>query len=390
MSKKNILLVIDNMKIGGIQKNMLNLLTELNDLYDLTLCVFNPIGEYMSLIPQNVKVIEPKSAFRYLGMSNADTQKRLSDFIGRTFYYVIMRIFGNKTMYKCMLKTQRSLGSYDYAISGMQSAVAGVFYSGCNELILNKVTAKEKIAYIHCDYVLSGIDNPYNRSIYRSLDKILVPNRSNFDQIISVMPDITDKVHIVNNFCNYDEVYTKSEIEPIEYDKTKINIVTVARISPEKGIDRAINVFNRLKNAGYSFTYHVIGGGGNYEELRQLVRDNGLNDYIFLHGYDSNPYRYIKNADLFLLPSRNEAAGLVIDEARALGVPVLSTKTVAAEETIAQHDCGWVCDNSEDGLLDGIQKLLDNSSMIKDKRALLKEMHADNSIPAAQFAAMLE
>lgn len=390
MSKKKILFVIDNMKIGGIQKNMLNLLTELNDLYDLTLCVFNPIGEYMPLIPQNVKVIEPKSAFRYLGMSNADAQKRLRDFIGRTFYYVIMRIFGNKTMYKCMLKTQRSLGSYDYAISGMQSAVAGVFYSGCNELILNKVTAKEKIAYIHCDYVLSGIDNPYNRSVYRSLDKVLVPNRSNFEQLVSVLPDIKHKVHIVNNFCNYDEVYEKSEIEPIEYDKSKINIVTVARISPEKGIDRAINVFNRLKNAGYSFTYHVIGGGGNYEELRQLVRDNGLNEYIFLHGYDSNPYRYIKNANLFLLPSRNEAAGLVIDEARALGVPVLSTKTVAAEETLAQHDCGWVCENSDDGLYNGIAKLLDDFSVVEQKHSILKRTHADNSIPIAQFAAMLE
>lgn len=67
--------MIDNMKIGGIQKNMLNLLTELNDLYNLTLCVFNPIREYMPLIPQNVKVIEPKSAFRYLGMSNAEAKR---------------------------------------------------------------------------------------------------------------------------------------------------------------------------------------------------------------------------------------------------------------------------------------------------------------------------
>lgn len=390
MSKKTILLVIDNMKIGGIQKNMLNLLTELNDLYDLTLCVFNPVGEYMSLIPQNVKVIETKSAFRYLGMSNADAKKKLSDFIGRTFYYVIMRLFGNKTLYKCMLKTQKNLGSYDYAISGMQSAVSGVFYSGCNELILNKVTANEKIAYIHCDYVLSGIDNSYNRSVYRLLDKVLVPNRSNFNQLVSVLPDIKQKVHIVNNFCNYDEVHTKAEIDPLKYDKNKINIVTVARISPEKGIDRAIHVFHRLKNAGYAFTYHVVGGGGNYEELCQFVKDNGLTDHIFLHGYDSNPYKYIKNADLFLLPSRNEAAGLVIDEARSLGVPVLSTRTVAAEETLAQHDCGWVCENSDDGLYDGITRLLDNFSIVEEKSAVLKETQANNSIPIAQFAEMLE
>ena len=124
MRKKSILLVIDNMKIGGIQKNMLNLLIELNKLYDLSLLIFKHVGEYMSLIPGNGKVIKTKSAFRYLGMSNADARKKISDLIGRTFYYIIMRIFGNGFMYKCMLRTQENLGEYDYSISGMQSAVA--------------------------------------------------------------------------------------------------------------------------------------------------------------------------------------------------------------------------------------------------------------------------
>ena len=389
MHKKSILLVIDNMKIGGIQKNMLNLVRELGDLYDLTLCIFNPTGEYMSQIPENVKVIQPDSAFRYLGMSQAEAAKRLPDLMGRTFYYLIMRLFGNEVMYRWMLKTQKPLGDYDYAISGMQSAVAGVFFSGCNELILEKVNAREKIAYIHCDYVLSGIDNEYNRSVYRRLDKILVPNRSNYRQFVSVLPDLKDRVFIVNNFCNYSEVREKANVDPIDYDKSKANIVTVARISHEKGVDRAIQACERLKNEGYGFTYHVVGGGGTYEELCDYVRNNGLSDTVFLHGYDSNPYRYIKNADFFLLPSRNEAAGLVIDEARCLNVPVLSTKTVAAEETLYQHNCGWVCDNSDAGLYSGIKRLLEDRSIVEQKHASLKQIHADNSIPVSQFAEML-
>lgn len=390
MSKKTILLVIDNMKIGGIQKNMLNLVTELCDKYELTLCIFNPVGEYMPLIPKQVKIISPDSAFRYLGMSKEESKKHFSDFLGRTFYYLIMRVFGNKTMYRCMLRTQKKLGDYDYAVSGMQSAVAGMFYSGCNELILERVNAKQKSAYIHCDYVLSGIDNPYNRSVYRRLDKIIVPNRSNYNQFVSVLPDVKEKVCIVNNFCNYKEVLEKSVQDPVVYDSTKTNIVTVARISPEKGIDRAIAVFERLKKEGYSFTYHVIGGGKAYEEMCEQIRKNDLSDCIFLHGYDSNPYRYLKNADLFLLPSRNEAAGLVIDEARSLGVPVLSTRTVAAEETLSFHDCGWVCENSEDGIYTGMKDLLESTAKLKEKSLILKQSKADNKIPAAQFEKMLE
>ena len=390
MQKEKILFVIDNMKIGGIQKNMLNSLIELNDKFDLTLCVFNASGEYMDLIPENVKIIRPDAAYRTLGMSNSEAKNHLPTFIRRTYYYIVMRLFGNGTMYKRMLKHQRHLGTYDYAISGMQSAVAGVYFSGCNELILEKVEAKQKIAYIHCDYVQSGIDNEYNRSVYRKLDKILVPNRSNYNQFVSIFPDLAQRVFIVNNFCNYEEVKEKSNVDTVEYDKTKRNIVTIARISPEKGVDRAIKAFEKLKSEGFKFTYHVVGGGGNYEELCAYIKDNGLSDTVFLHGYDSNPYRYLKNADLFLLPSRNEAAGLVIDEARSLGVPVLSTKTVAAQETLALHNCGWVCDNSDDGLYEGIKKLLDDFSVVKNKSAELKQIPANNSIPVNQFLEMLK
>ena len=122
----------------------------------------------------------------------------------------------------------------------------------------------------------------------------------------------------------------------------------------------------------------------------EQIRKNDLSDCIFLHGYDSNPYRYLKNADLFLLPSRNEAAGLVIDEARSLGVPVLSTRTVAAEETLSFHDCGWVCENSEDGIYTGMKDLLESTAKLKEKSLILKQSKADNKIPAAQFEKMLE
>lgn len=390
MQKEKILFVIDNMKIGGIQKNMVNSLIALNERFDLTLCVYNAVGEYLAQIPENVKIITPDAAYKTLGFSNAEAMKHLPTFITRTFYYIIMKLFGNGAMYRAMLKKQKHLGSYDYAVSGMQAACAGVYISGCNELILEKVEAKQKIAYIHCDFVLSGIDNEYNRSVYRKLDKILVPNKSNYEQFISVMPDLKEKTFIVNNFCNYNEVKQKANEGQVEYDNGKINVVSVARISPEKGIDRAIEVCKKLKDEGFDFTYHVVGGGGNIEELQGRVSELALSDTVILHGYDSNPFKYVKNADLFLLPSRHEAAGLVIDEARCLNVPVLSTKTVAAEETLGMHDCGWVCENSEEGLYEGLKDLLCNPQKIKQKSEQLSKTECNNDIPITQFCEMLK
>lgn len=390
MQKEKILFVISNMKIGGIQKNTLNSLIELNEKFDITLCVFYDSGAYFDQIPEGIKIITPDAAYRTLGMTNADAVKRFPAIMRRIYYYIIMRLFGNGAMYKAMLKRQKNLGSFDYAVSTMQSAIEGMFCSGCNELILEKVDAKQKIAYVHCDFVLSGIDNEYNRSVYLRMDKVLVPNRSNYDQFVSVMPEIKDKVHIVNNFCNYAEVAKKAEEDTVLYDSAKTNIVTVARISPVKGVDRAIEVCKALKDEGYEFTYHVVGGGGNYEELCDRVKELGLSDTVFLHGFDSNPYKYIKNADLFLLPSRHEAAGLVIDEARCLNVPVLSTKTVAAEETLGMHDCGWVCDNSDEGIYKGLKDLLCNPDKIKQKSEQLAQIECNNNIPTTQFCEMLK
>ncbi len=390
MPKETLLLVIDNMKIGGLQKNVRNLLNELNDKFDVTLCIFNASGDYFDQLPKNIKIIRPDAAYQTLGYSNAEAQKHLPVFIRRTFYYVIMKLFGNGVMYKLMLKRQKNLGTYDYAMAGMHSAVAGVFFSGCNELILEKVNAKQKIAYIGCDYVQSGTDNEYNRSIYRRMDKVVVPNRSNHESFITIFPDMKENAFVVNNFCDYAEVKKKAEEETFIYDDNKTNIVTVARISPEKGVDRAIEVCNKLKNDGFEFTYHVVGGGGNIEELQSRVNELGLSDAVFLHGYDSNPYKYIKNADLFLLPSRHEAAGLVIDEARCLNVPVLSTKTIAAEETIGLHDCGWVCENSDEGIYEGLKDLLNSKDKIKKKSEQLSQIECNNNIPVTQFCEMLK
>lgn len=390
MQKKRLLFVISNMKIGGIQKNTLNSLIELEKHFDITLCVFHAAGDYLGLIPDSIKIVRPDNPYKTLGMNNADAIKSPSLFFTRIYYYAIMKLFGNGAMYKAMLKKQKHLGTFDYAVSTMQAAPKGLFYSGCNELILEKVDAKQKIAYIHCDFVLSGVDNEYNRFVYRKLDKILVPNRSNYEQFISVMPELKEKTFIVNNFCNYEEVKQKSQQDSVLYDNEKINVVTVARLGKEKGIDRAVEVCKKLKDEGFKFTYHVVGGGVEYEAVLDRVNELELNDTVFLHGFDSNPFKYIKNADLFLLPSRHEAAGLVIDEARCLNVPVLSTKTVAAEETLGMHDCGWVCENSEEGIYEGLKELLLNPNKIADKSKQLCQTECNNDIPTAQFCEMLE
>ena len=79
----------------------------------------------------------------------------------------------------------------------------------------------------------------------------------------------------------------------------------------------------------------------------------------------------MKNADLFLLPSYHEAAPMVFDEAACLGVPILATETTSTDEMITESGSGFVCENSQDGIADGLMKVLKNpDSLVEIKKSL--------------------
>ena len=71
INKKRILIVNNNMKVGGIQKSLLNLLYEISPHYDITLYLLNNVGEYLEKVPQNVRVVGCSSLYKYFGMSQA-------------------------------------------------------------------------------------------------------------------------------------------------------------------------------------------------------------------------------------------------------------------------------------------------------------------------------
>ena len=73
-------------------------------------------------------------------------------------------------------------------------------------------------------------------------------------------------------------------------------------------------------------------------------------------GEKVNPYAYMKNADYLLVPSYHEAAPLVFDEAKCLGLKIITTDTVSAKELVGT-DYGIVCEN-EDSALRNVLTLL--------------------------------
>lgn len=388
-SKKKIIFVNNNLKSGGIAKALVNLINEIYTDYDITLLLFAKTGQYLSEIPDSVKIIKSNFIFELIGKSQFEFKKNFFLYLIRAFLVILTKIFGFSFTIKLMLLTAKKIEHYyDYAISFHHGPQKRSFYGGCNEFVLYKIDAKQKIGFIHADYIKSGLNTKHNKKLYLKFDKIATVSNGCKNQVLMCIPEISNKMYVVKNCTNYNLINKLINEENIKFDRTFFNIITVSRLSEEKGLLRAVEVIYELIKQNYKIKYHIIGDGPLREKLIYQIKYFNLENYIYLYGNQINPYKYMKNADLFLLPSFHEAAPMVIDESIAIGLPVLTTKTISAVEMIQKPYYGWVCENSTEGIKQGIIKILNNQEELLIVKRRLK-IDLNNDIAIEQFRRLI-
>ncbi len=179
-------------------------------------------------------------------------------------------------------------------------------------------------------------------------DQVITVSNGCKNHFIKALPELESKVLVVKNFHNYKEIKSKAEISPYQYQKDHYNILTIARLSEEKGIIRTIEIIAKLVKHSPKICWHIVGEGSQRTEIENLIRSYSLDNNIILFGNQDNPYRFMKNADLFLLPSYHEAAPMVLEEAKYLGIPILTTDTISAKEMLEDYDSGFICENTNE------------------------------------------
>ena len=145
--------------------------------------------------------------------------------------------------------------------------------------------------------------------------------------------------------------------------ENKIVFLTVARLSKEKGIKRAIESFSSIQNIA-SFKWIIIGGGNELRKIKTTIKKHNLKDSILLLGKKINPYPFFLLSDYYLMCSFNEAFPVTIDEAHILGLSVIMTKYVSFENQ--KFDFDFVCENNFHALTKTLKMVL--SSNVREKR----------------------
>ena len=386
---KKIIIVNNNMKVGGVQKSLYNLLWEIEGKYDVTLCLFNKCGEYVDMLPPFVKVIEAKKPYAYLGISQGECSGLGA--VIRGGYAFVARLIGRKKILSFMNRIQPRLdGSYDCAISYLHNGREKSFYGGTQDFVLGCVKAERKVAFIHGDYRNCGANHSVNNRDMERFDAVAACSDGCRNAILSVLPSLESKCFTVRNCHRFDEIRAMADENPVEYSENHINLLIVARLSHEKGIERAIIALAEAIKAGASAKLHIVGGGSMLNELSLLASNLGVPDNVIFYGEQANPYRYMKNADVLLISSYHEAAPMVIDEAICLGLPVLTTETTSSYDMVTARGCGWVCENSQDALNEMLCRVVSDKNTISEVKEKLKNCQVNNGQALAQFDLLIQ
>lgn len=195
---------------------------------------------------------------------------------------------------------------------------------------------------------------------------------------------------VVKNCQSFQEVRRMAQREPVIMAPDKLNIVTVARFGKEKGVLRAIQAISDLGEKADRLHYYLIGNGAEYAAAEKKILELGLTGTVSLLGELENPYGYMQAADVLLIPSVSEAAPMVIGEAACLGAPVLTTETSSAHEMVEQPGLGWVCQNTVEGIRNGIESLLSRPDVLKERREHIRTLVFDNACARKQFSELIE
>ena len=190
-------------------------------------------------------------------------------------------------------------------------------------------------------------------------DKVFIPNAIDFDEI--------DRLKIENIEDKYKSIFEKKVF------------ITIGRLTEQKGQWILLEAFSKIKEDS---NLVILGSGEKEEELKKLAKKLGIEKRVFLLGFQKNPFKFLYNADIFVLSSLWEGFGNVIVEAMRCELPIISTDCPSGPREILAPSSDIfkrLVDNNEFcefGILspvdDDINLSLAMNEMIKDDKLSIK------------------
>lgn len=187
-----------------------------------------------------------------------------------------------------------------------------------------------------------------------------------------------ERVEVIPNF---------SRIHPVETKRDKlqkpIRILSYGRYVKKKGFDVLLRAFRKLLDSGVHARLILGGQGEEFRNLESLVKELKLQESVELGVWLDDVAAALDKADLFVLPSLDEPFGIVILEAMARGVPIISTRTKGPVEILSETTANLIEIGSVDALFAAMEVCIRNSDQTFDRAEKALERYRKRYFEAA-------
>lgn len=392
MRKKNIIFSIDSLHCAGAEKSLTTLLSLIDySKYNVDLMMFGHGGMLEELVPKEVNILEPLKYTKF-------TEKSLKDSILYTLKKGTYKMLKSRIEFSFAIRNKQYTNTqkarilwkkisnviecnpkkYDIAISYAQGLPT--FY------VAEKINAEKKFAWVNVSYRLEAEDKEFQSKYYDKYEKIIAVSHSAKDVFLETFPTYKDKVEIIYDINDFNLISKMANMENgYNDDFDGIRLLTIGRLANQKGYDMALEACKILKDKGIKFKWYALGKGPLKDEIEKYIKENELQDYFKLLGVKSNPYPYIKDADIYVQTSRFEGFGLAIAEARMLNIPVVTTEFDAVYNQMVQGKNGLVVDMDSESIANGILKLINDEELRNSIVEYLKTEKKGNTEELEKF-----
>lgn len=359
--KKSILFVSFGLGIGGIEKCLVNLVNALaEEDYDIDVLLMNAQYDMKPQVKESVHFLDE---FSYVVLDLHTTLKEIRSrdgyvrHMGKLFRYVAYRIADklNITPWRIHSKLPKH---YDIAVAYSQNGEAPYY-------VMDRVQADRKVLWYHNSlYEKTGKERDRDQSYYPRFDYIVPVSRDCKTELEKKLAFPSGKLVVLRNLCNSDEILEKSVFFKPSWGEG-IHIVTVGRLTEDKGPEFALEALRILRQKGWNVIWHWVGDGDYGDVFLKHVVQFGLENFFLLEGNQNNPYPYILRGDIYVQPSPDEAYSTTVTEAKVLCRPIVVTDVGGMRDQLTDGETALIVPVSGNAIAEALERLLVDSELGK-------------------------
>ncbi len=338
-TKTKILFFINSLTGGGAEKVLVNLANSMDKTrFDITVQTLFDVGVNKQFLNKDVAY---RRVFKRVIRGNVH----------------LFKLFSPVFLFRQMIK-----GQFDVIASFFEGATTRIV-AGCVrpnvklvQWIHNEFPDRKKISRCYrSDAECSELQQRYDATFYVSQTVKEIYQRS--------FPELVKNNLVLYNVVDSEQIITKGgesvEDERFQKRDSEIRLVSVGRLVPQKGFDRLLRVVEKLYfNDRVNMRLFILGSGELESKLRAQVTQAKLENVVVFLGYQENPYKYVRNADLFVCSSLHEGFSTAVTESLILGTPVVTTECSGMRELLGDDEFGIITPNDEDALYRGVKDML--------------------------------